>query len=289
MFEKYIAGVSFTENIGQISVLAHTRNGAVLYHVEEFRRASDSPVWFLQPILQRDEKIYRKVKKVSIAVDHSKLFIHVFPIESELDEAGRKEQFAWELAQFVPEGTAGEYVADHHVLLNNSQTNTQDVLMIAAKRDFILAIQQALKKHSLKCGLIDAAYFGVESSGVNSHSDIKNKQVALIGCFAHRADISILYNGRLIHYRFLEPPTNGDILASLNVILQQWPVEEFAFYGQSLSNRLIQDVNEEFGKTAFALNAMNSLRLAVDRRLLQQYLGREHILAPSIGIALRKG
>jgi hypothetical protein len=288
MFEKYIAGVSFSENIGQISVIALSRTGAALYHIEEFRRASDSPVWFLQPLLQRDEKIYRKVKKVSVALDHGKLFFHVFPIDSELDQAGRKEQYAWELSQFVPEGTAADYVADHHVLLNNSQTNTQEVLMIAAKRDFILAIQQELEKNRLACGLIDAAYFGVESSGVYSHSEIKNKQIALIGCLAHRADIGILYNGRLIHYRFIEAPTTSDILSALDVILQQWPVEEIALYGQALTNRLIQDVNEQFGKTAFALNAMKSLRLEIDRRLLQQYVGREHVLAPSIGIALRK-
>ncbi|HUN65532.1 MAG TPA: pilus assembly protein PilM [Bacteroidota bacterium] len=288
MFEKYLAGVSFTENIGQISILSLTRRGATLHHIEEFRRASDSPVWFLQPLLQRDEKVYRKVKRVSVAVDHARLLFHVFPVDSELQDPGRKDQYAWELAQFVPEGTAADYVADHHVLLNNSQTGTQEVLMIAARREFVLAIQNELNRNKFDCGLIDAAYFGAESSGVYSHSEIKNKQIALIGCFGVRADIGILYNGRLIHYRFIETPTNGDIIAALEVIMQQWPVEEIAFYGQSLSNRLIQEVSEQFGKSSFAINALKGIQSVVDRRLLQQYVGREHVLAPSIGIALRK-
>jgi hypothetical protein len=288
MFGKYVAGVSFTDKTAQIAVLRVDRQPVRLCHLAEFRSKADSPAWFLQPLFERDEKIYRKVKKVFIAVDHDRLFHYTLPVDTGLDQQARREHFSWELAQFLPHDSPKEYISDSHSLNKNWEETAEDVLLVAVKRDFIALLESELKRHKFECGVIDSAFFAAKSSCMNSHLEMRKQHIAMVGFFQRRIDIGFFSEGKLLQYRSIEITSSREIMSVVETALQEWPVEAVCVYGMNAGNQLVEQLHEKLAKNVFLLNPFKSLHIGLDDRILQQYHGREHVFAPAIGIVLMK-
>ena len=76
MFSNYVAGIGFNGEKAQLVVVEVKKRSLRLRHVSEYENDSDEPLWFLGPILRREPKIVRKVKRVSIALDNALVFMH---------------------------------------------------------------------------------------------------------------------------------------------------------------------------------------------------------------------
>jgi len=288
MFKKYEAGVSFSDNTGQIVVLRTDRKPWRLCHLAEFRTKAVSPIWFLQPLLERDVKIYRKVKKVSIAIDYEKLFHCTVPVDSTLDSIARKEQIEWELSQFIPQESVREYVSDTHVLAKQSVEGTEDTLIVAATREFIKQLEGELHKYKFKTGIIDSSFFAAQTAAVLSHSEVQSQQLAIVGVFPRRVDVGILFGGTLYDYRAIGITSPREVPPVVDSALEQTPIESLCLYGMNIGSQLVDKLRETPGRKVFFLDPFKTLESDIDEQLMQQFRGREHVFAPAVGIVMMR-
>ncbi len=287
MFRKYIAGVSYFENVCQIVVLHAKRKSARIISIHEFRKQYDSPAWFLFPLLDREEKIFRKVKTVAVAVDHERLRFQTFPVDALLDEPAMREHVAWEFAQYLPEGPGSAYVGDMHTLETHPERQLTDALYVAARREFIQTLEAEIKGGRFKCGPIDAAYFGAESAGLLSHPELQTAPGAIIGLFPNHLTVGVLAEGKLIHFASRPVASLSDVLPQLEVEFEHRTIESICAYGPAATASVLNKVRSRFACAVTLLNAFKGLDIDLDQREMQQFLGREHVFAPSVGIALR--
>ncbi len=287
MFSKYVAGVSYSDNVSQIVVLQMKRKGARIRSIHEFRKQSDSPAWFLGPLIGRSEKIFRKVKTVAVAIDHDRLLFRTFPVDAGLNRPAMREHAAWEFAQFLPEGSAQAYVGDVYPLESRTDRPITDALYVAARRDFVQVVEQEIKKARFKCGQIDAAYFGAESSGLLNHPELGTVQSAIIGLFRRTLVVGILADGRLVQFVSKEISDPTDVLPHLEIEFGRRPVESICIYGPAAVAAVLNAIRARFSCEVAYLHAFKALEVDFDRRAMQQFMGREHVFASCVGIALR--
>lgn len=288
MFKKYEAGVSFAENTGQIVVLRVDKQPWRLCYVAEFRSKTISPIWFLQPLLERDVKIYRKVKKVSIAIDNEKLFQCVVPVDANLDKEAWKEHLTWELSQFIPQDSVKEYIPDPHILAKQSVEGAEDTLIVAAKRELIMQLEGELKKYRFKTGIIDSSFFGAQKCAMTTYPELLNQQLAIVGIYPRRVDIGVFYNGKLFDYRQIDITSPREVPPVVESALNSSPIESICLYGFNIGSQLIEKLREKEGRSVFLLDAFKSLRNELDEPLALQFRGREHVFAPAVGIVMMK-
>ncbi len=287
MFRKYIAGVSYFENVCQIVVLQVKRKSARILSIHEFRKQYDSPAWFLFPLLDREEKIFRKVKTVAVAVDHERLLFQTFPVDATLDESTMRDHVAWEFSQYLQDGAARAYVGDVHPLETHPERQLTDALYVAARKEFIQTLELEIKGGRFKCGQIDAAYFGAESAGFLSHPELQTAPGAIIGLFPNHLTVGVLVEGKLVHFTSRAVASLYDIVPQLEVEFEHRTIESINAYGPAATASVLNKVRSRFGCPVVLLNAFKGLDIDLDQREMQQFLGREHVFAPSVGIALR--
>ncbi len=288
MFRKYEAGVSFAENTAQIVVLRVDKQPWRLCSVAEFRSKTISPTWFLQPLLERDVKIYRKVKKVSIAIDNEKLFQCVVPVDANLDHQAWREHLTWELTQFIPQESVKDYIPDPHVLVKKSVEGADDTLIIAAKRELIVQLEGELKKYRFRSGIIDSSFFGAQKCAMVTYPDVALQRLAIVGVYPRRVDVGVYYGGKLFDYRQVDITSPREVPPVVESALEQSPMESVCIYGFNIGSQLLEKLREKEGRSVFLLDAFKSLQNELDEPSALQFRGREHAFAPAVGIVMMK-
>ncbi|MBI3765302.1 MAG: hypothetical protein HY277_02215, partial [Ignavibacteriales bacterium] len=144
MFKKYFAGVSFTDDTAHLAVLEAKSETIHIRYLEEFKNGKSGDLWFLEPLLARDNKVVRSVAKVSVALDLSTAFLHTFPIDNTLNQTEQNDHISWELSNYIPDFNPKEYIKDTQVLRTRAQEQVSELFVVAVKRDFVFKIQDAL-------------------------------------------------------------------------------------------------------------------------------------------------
>ncbi len=286
LFGRYVAGVSSGDRVAQIAVLKVSGRSARLCHLLELRSESDSPVWFFDPLFQRKEKIFKKVRKVSVAVDPAKLYHYTVPVDSHLNPEQRKEHVRWELSQILPQESRDEYISDHHLLRHNEHAD--DVLLVAIRRDYVVTLENELKNHKISCGIIDSAFIAAQASALASYPELRDHRTELAGIYHNRIDAGILSEGKLADFHSTSISSSSEVISTLESHGRDWSPDSVCVYGMNVSLQLLENLKSRLGKDVFLLDSFKSLDIALDRRTSQQFLGREHLFAPAIGIALMK-
>jgi len=286
LFSDYVSGVSFSDEKAQLVVVEIQKRSFRLRHASEYRKESDDPHWFLGPLFRRESKIMKKVKKVSVALDNTAVFLHSFPTDSTLSQVDMNAHLAWELAQFVPGYEPKAFVNDLHVLQTHAQEKVTEVFVVTAQRSLVRDLQQALLQQKFQLGLAETNTFGAEYAFAASYPEMKTKKVALVGVTAQRTDLAIVTHGRLTSYRY-QRLSESEVLDFLAPHLQTETVSHVFFFGTAATAPLANNARGRFGVEASLLNPFNHIDIKHGAAGLDQYTGQEHIFAAAIGCALR--
>ena len=131
---KYKAGVSFSDDRAQIAVLEFRKEEVSLVHLKEIENDKLGEHWYLQPVLAKAEKSYRKIGAVSIAFDNASVAFHLFPMDTSLTREEQHEQTQWEMSKIISGYSPKEYLLDIHTMKIRAKEHVADIFVVAARR-----------------------------------------------------------------------------------------------------------------------------------------------------------
>ena len=199
MSKEYVAGISIGSRQSQLALFEVRDQKRLLLHVDVRDRNDESPFWFIRGI-EQSSKLFKKISKISVAVDSSSVTFHTFPLDTSLSQKEQHDHVHWELSNIITDYQPQNYVTDIHLLKTHPRDQTSEILAVSVQRQNILQIQRFIADRGLKVGLIDTVFFASEYALLANYPEIKTKCIALVVINNDRMDIGWYVNGRLTRY-----------------------------------------------------------------------------------------
>jgi hypothetical protein len=285
MGKDYVAGVSFSGSAAQIAVLELRSGRTSVAHLEEWT-GGGSASWYLGPLLERRQKLYRKVERVSVAFDESQLIALTFPVDAALDHVERNRHIHWELSNFIADFSPKDFIVDSHILRTKAQEQLSELLVIAAQRSLVFGVQQTLADARFELGTADTRMFGGLYALLVNYPERKDLQSALVLLSGDRIDIGTVAHGRLTAYAQLQSGDDAQKAAFARSALQGTGEGTYLF--GDIAPSLMTSMLAELGPGAELLDPLRRLPVLSGFRDIDALAGQEYRFAPSIGVALRK-
>jgi len=160
------------------------------------------------------------------------------------------EQLKWEAEQYIP-FDINEISLEYHVLKKRSESETMDVLLIAAKQEYVFRFIEVLETAKLKAGVIDVSGFALANC-FEANYGTSDQPVALINIGAGVTNFVVVENGDVQFCRDVMAggaSITSEISKSMNVSLQEAEALKIsASFGQEVPaevNSIIASSNEQ--------------------------------------------
>ncbi len=288
MGKEFVAGLSFSDTAAQIAVLELRRDRVVVVHLGEYKNGQREELWFLESLFQSNGKLFKKVSKVSIALDNAEVVLHSFPMDSSLHHADRQEHTQWELSNFIQDFQPKEYINDVHVLRTHVQEHTVDMFVVVARRSLAQQVQRALGEHKYDLHLLDTNHFAGQYALAVNYPEVKEKTIILASIAEQRLDVGTLQAGKLIAYRYFISASSEENIKRLNEYCQQAGVNEVYIYGSGCTLAFTKALIAQRGLKITTVNPFRRVPITDALRETGIMLGQEHKFVASVGVALRK-
>ena len=288
MSKEIVAGISYANETAQVAVLEIRKGDIRVLHLEEYKNDKTGDLWFLQNLITRKEKTFKKISKVSVALDSASVVLHSFPIDSSLSQVERNEQVAWELSNLIRGFNGKEYINDVHVLQMHAQDHVADSFVVAAKRTDVFKIQHALADRKFELHIVDTNHFGGQYALLVNYPEVKMKTVALASVGEHRIDIGTLNHGRLTSYCYSKHSIEDEAVAFLSGFISKLPATDLFVFGTGIDSSLMRKLQTECSFVVTKLNPFRRLSVASSVRDFSALAGKEHHFGACVGVALRK-
>jgi Tfp pilus assembly PilM family ATPase len=288
MARDLIAGIGVAEGCAHLSLFERREDHNTLLHLQEYVDTTKDPFWFLEPILQPKSRWLRKVSSVSVALESSSLVFHQFPMDTSLSQPEQTEHVHWELGNFVREYQPKDYVSEVHVLQTNTNNQTADMMVVAAKRAWISQMEEMLGGRGCTLEIADAEYFGAEYALLVNYPETRGQRVALALVADHRVDVGIEDHGRLVKYGYALEGTAGAIVKMLKEQLFPGSLAGVYLCGPAVSQETTASIKESLGIRTSVLNPFLQEMKTSSFRGYDVFIGLEHRFASCVGIGLRR-
>lgn len=288
MFGRYVAGVSYSGNVLRTAVLHLKKQGPFLCHLSEERVDDLTGAWFLRGMIDPGTRLLRKVSAVSVGVDDSSVFYHSFPADPALTREQRDELIDWELSHFITDYSGADFIRDTHLLSPAAGAAGPGVLVVAAAKSFIQAIQSLLRDRKLALQVIETNFFGaVYALGVN-YPETAMKRVLVASVEGDRVDAGVLGRGKLERHACRTFDGQEELLAFLAGAAAAGRVDGAYFSGAGSTHSLVNAAKSRLGLPAELLNPARKLSMKRRYERTSEFAGVEYRFASVIGCALRR-
>ncbi|GEM_PF-1743212 len=288
MGKEYRAGVSFADNVAQLAVLEVGKSDVTVAFLEEFKNGMIGELWYLESLLAREQKIIRKVSKVSIAFDNALLALHGFPMDSSLVRDEMQGHVHWELSHVISGFSPKDFVQDTHILKTHAQDQLAEVLVVSAKRSSLAQIRSMLEKEEYELLIADTNHFGAQYALLVNYPDVKTRNVSLVWIGEKRIDIGVLSGGRLTAYRYALCSSSAEGVAFIEEFLRDQEIGEHYLYGTGPLFDIQKGLEIGTPTPVTRLNPFRRLTAAKSFKDFDMTAGLEHRFAAAVGVALRK-
>jgi type IV pilus assembly protein PilM len=110
------------------------------------------------------------------------------------------EQIKWEAEQYIP-FDVNEISLEHHILRNRGAgTESMEVLLVAAKQEFVFRFIETLEIAAVKCAILDVSGFALANCFETNYGTMPG-MVALLNIGAGVTNFVVLDNGEVIFCR----------------------------------------------------------------------------------------
>lgn len=110
------------------------------------------------------------------------------------------EQIKWEAEQYIPFDVS-EISIDHHIIKSPFQNSeSMDVLLVAAKQEFLFRLIETVESSNLKCSVVDVSGFALANCFEANYGRIDGT-VALLNVGAGVTNFVVLENGEVVFSR----------------------------------------------------------------------------------------
>ena len=113
------------------------------------------------------------------------------------------EQIKWEAEQYIP-FDINEISLEHHILQNrNSTSESLEVLLVAAKQEFVFRSVETIESAGLKCSVLDVSAFALTNCFEANYGQLDGT-VALLNIGAAVTSLVVLDRGEIIFCRDIQ-------------------------------------------------------------------------------------
>lgn len=112
------------------------------------------------------------------------------------------EQIRWEAEQYIP-FDINEISLEHHILQNRPTTESLEVLLVAAKQDFVFRSVETIESAGLKCSVLDVSAFALANCFEANYGQLDGT-VALLNVGAAVTHLVVLDRGEIIFCRDIQ-------------------------------------------------------------------------------------
>lgn len=285
MRKEIVAGIGLDNDRATLVIFKVKEKGTKLLHIEEFEKTNKDELWYLEKILHPVNRIFKKITKVSVALNSTSAFLHLFPLDATLSQSEQNEHIHWELSNFIKDYNTKDYINDLHVLRAHAREQIAEVLVVSAKRSLIFNIQESLATKGIELHIADTNYFGVECSLLNAIPETKAKTIGLVHLTSNSYDVGIISNARLIQYRFGIAPSPEVIAGRLKEITNESSITEIFCCGSAGSVEFVETLGNITGINTLLFNPFEKIKTSRCKDYAN-ILGSEYRFAASTGIAL---
>ncbi len=289
MPQQITAGISVLDDIAHFVVLKINEYKIELIYLEEYQKTEldRSDTWFLKPLAMRSDTIFERPQSVSVALDKKFLFIHNFPIDSNLTKVEQNEHVNWEISQHIPNFHPQEYISDTHLLNTSDDRKINDIISVTVKRTLVYAIHEYIAQRNLNLNIVDATQFAVEDVLLLTQPEIKNQQCVVVGLTRSSIEYSRYSNGHLIEYN---GRSESDIEAGVQYLkdsLSGRVYDSIFIYGNQASAEVLGKLRRDVSPNISILNPFRRLNISTVRNY-DRFVNNVQRFVPAVGIALRK-
>lgn len=201
-----------------------------------------------------------KSKKVCVSVSGSSVIIKRIPVKA-ITEREIEDSIFWEAEQYIPFDLEEVYM-DHQVVSKDLGAVTSEVVLTAAKKDYIDSYVAVIKSAGLNPSIIDLDAFAVSNVFETNYDVDPRETVILIDVGASSMKMSIHHGGGPLFTRDI--PTGGNfITAEIQKRLQiEWEDAEFLKQGGQQDGGIPNEVAEVIRLSLESL--VNEVRRSLD-------------------------
>lgn len=183
------------------------------------------------------------------------------------------EQIKWEAEQYIP-FDINEISLEHHILRKHSSMESMDVLLVAAKQEFLFRFMESIDSTGLRCSVVDVAGFALANC-FEANYGVLDGVVAIVNIGAGVTNLVVLDKGEVIFCR--DVPVGGSTYTSeinkqMGISLNEAEALKIsASLGQEVPdevNNILANTNEQVVeeiRNSFAFFGATSSGLAVNR------------------------
>ncbi len=229
-------------------------------------------------------------QNVSVALDTSFLFLHTVPMEADIDESERNDQFTWELSQYFPDAPPSDFVTASHVMQRDPSESPCERLCVSIRRRDATLVETMLRRHGLTLHVLDVDHFSAETALRANYPDSSRRFLVLVGLKEDRLDVSLIRSGNLEEYSYRLVRTEKDIIEQFASISRDYTgIHAIAAYGPKLDRDLLVEIRHNCSTLVEALNPLRHVNVSDSLRLADHLRAPAYRFASTVGVALREG
>ena len=118
------------------------------------------------------------------------------------------EQIKWEAEQYIPFDLS-EVSLDFHILGSSGSAETMDLLLVAAKQEYLIRYFEAIETAGLRCSVIDVNGFALANSFELNYGARRTQTVAIINIGGGVSNLVIIDKGEVVFCRDI--PIGGSL------------------------------------------------------------------------------
>ena len=245
-------------------------------------------MWFLESLRERKAKIFKRVTKVSVALDSGSVLLHSFPMDTTLVKSEQREHLSWELSNILPNVPPADQVNDLHVLRTSTQEHVAEMFVVSARRSYLQQIHRALDERKYELHIVDTNHFAGQYAFAVNYPEAKEKTVVLASIGEQRADMGTLHDGKLITYRYAVEPSPEMKAKQIAAFVREAAVEELYIFGTGCAFGLTKELEKLENVKTIKTNPFRRVPVATSLRGTGLTIGQEHRFVACVGVALRK-
>jgi type IV pilus assembly protein PilM len=164
-----------------------------------------------------------KNKQAALSVSGHAVIIKKIPLP-QMTREELEQSIQWEAEQFIPFDMADVYLDVQIVRQAAAQQGQMEVVLVAAKKDFVNEYTSVLMEAGLEPSVLDVDSFAIETMFENNYETDRNATVVLVNVGAAKTNINILARGISSFTRDLTVGGNSfteEIQRQLNVTLEE--------------------------------------------------------------------
>jgi Tfp pilus assembly PilM family ATPase len=228
--------------------------------------------------------------EVSLALDTSQMFLHLFPGMPDTPDKSVREHAEWEIGQFFPDSHPAEFITDTHVMALSKHKPWREVLAVSVKRAEVREIRKVLSGLRLRIRIVDVDHFSAEHAFRLNYPERGPEVLALVGVKRGRIDISMLRDHELAWYSYSTPRSHQDSIDLIAGIPRSAPeIQRLVLYGPTLKHQMVTEVSDASSLPVEALNPFLQIQRSSSLLLADHFLASPYRFAAAVGAALREG